>query len=138
MPLPEVKGASGIAICDTYLKYVAVGLDWGFSFSKDLGIFRLHDNNLFSGKEIEKKRMTFSEIFMATGYWMFARHPELQKLSKKLFAKGLGVHWKNKDSNSLCQHLFKNYLPKFSLIEQAEILAMSLYYFIKLYYVEII
>jgi glycosyltransferase involved in cell wall biosynthesis len=69
-PMPEVKGLSGIAICDTYLNLLAVGLDVGVVTTQNLGIFRLHQNNRFTTQEDNKKRELFSEILLATAYWM--------------------------------------------------------------------
>lgn len=135
-PMPEVKGTSGIAICDTYLKLVAVGLGTGYSFPKNLGIFRLHSNNLFSTQQINQKRQVIAEIFIATGYWMLVKFPELHKLGKKLFSKGLGTYWKIGYMNAMCNSFLKDHKLDVPLLEQLEVKVIAFYYFLKLHRTE--
>lgn len=132
-PLPEVSGSSGIAICDTYLKLVAVALGEGYSYPKNLGIFRLHNSNLFTTQELQQKRQVFAEILIATAYWILFRFPHLRKLSKKLFSKGLGTYWQSRKKANFDPSFLQLHAINLSLFEKIEVQLMSLYYFFKLY-----
>lgn len=138
LPMPEDKGRSGIAMCDTYLKLVAVSLGVGYSFPKNLGIFRLHSNNLFSTQQVNQKRQVVAEIFIATGYWILAKFPELHKLGKKLFSKGLGTYWKNGNADEMGNKFLKDHQLNLPPLEQIEIRAMAFYYFLRLHYTKFV
>jgi glycosyltransferase involved in cell wall biosynthesis len=137
-PMPEVKGLSGIAICDTYLNLLAVGLDVGVVTTQNLGIFRLHQNNRFTTQEDNKKRELFSEILLATAYWMRIKFPEFGKLSKKLFSKGLANYFGSKNSDEIFEKMIKEYLSGISLLDKLEVGLMTLYYLLKLLSLKVI
>ena len=131
-PIPEVKGLSGIAICDTYLNLLVVGLGIGVVTTQNLGIFRLHQNNRFTTQEANKKRKIFSEILIATAYWIRIKFPEFGKLSKKLFSKGLGIYFRSKSSNETFDKMIKEHLSNISFLDRLEVGLMTFYYFLKL------
>lgn len=137
-PMPEVRGLSGIAICDTYLNLLAVGLGVGVVTTQQLGIFRLHQNNRFTNQEDNKKRKIFSEILLATAYWMRIKFPEFGKLSKKLFSKGLGNYFQSKNSDETFEKMIKEYLSGISLLDKLEVGLMTLYYLLKLLSLKVI
>ncbi|MBD2166679.1 glycosyltransferase [Calothrix membranacea FACHB-236] len=130
-PLPEIKGFSGTAISDLYIKYLAIGLGTGYVSKKKLGIFRLH-NNIYSNPEISinKKRKMYAEINMITAYWMRVKFPAFSKLSKKLFCKGLANYLRIQGSEY--EEVIKDYLSTVGFIEKIEITWKTFYYFIKL------
>jgi len=137
-PLPEVKGFSGLAICDLYLKYIAVGIGTGYSSKKNLGIFRIHDKNRYTTQEINNKRNIDAEILMVSGYWMLVQFPSFSKLSKKLFSKGLANYLRSDNHKITYRDYIKKYIFKISLIDKFKMLSMTIYYFIKLGYVDLI
>lgn len=131
-PLPEAKGMSGLAICDTYLNLLAAGLGTGYVTKRNLGIFRRHDENRYTTQTIRKKRSISGEILIATAYWMRLNFPEFRKMSRKLLAKGIGRYLAGSDSNTDCQTLTQEYFAKTSLLEAVEIRLASLYCLLKL------
>lgn len=131
-PLPEIAGFSGLAICDTYLKYLAVGQGKGCKTHEDLGIFRIHSANLFTNQEILRKRTVFSEIFIASGYCVRKQWPEFSKMGNKLFSKGFGTYLKIGNENPHCTQLVKEYFAGLSRFDKSKIYLTSLYYFFKL------
>jgi glycosyltransferase involved in cell wall biosynthesis len=136
-PLPEVRGFSGLAICDAYIKYLAVGLGIGCVISKNLGIFRLH-NNIYSTQGVGKKRKMYAEIYIVTGYWMQVKFPQFSKLSKKLFSKGLATYLRSKSNELNYQEVIKDYLSNISYAENLEVGLKVFYYFIKLGFVKFV
>lgn len=137
-PLPEVKGLSGLAICDAYLKLLAVGLGVGCASKRNLGLFRIHQSNLYTTQEINKKRMISAEISIATAYWMRVNFPEFTKLSQKLFAKGMGTYLKSRTPNKNLDELIKDYRSSIAVSEKFEINCMALYYFLKLHFTQLV
>ncbi len=137
-PLPEIKGFSGLAICDLYLKYVAVGIGTGYSSKKNLGIFRIHNNNRYTTQEINNKRSIDAEILMVSGYWILVKFPSFSKLSEKLFSKGLANYLRSKYHKIDYSIFIKEYIFKISFINQCKLLFMTVYYFIKLGYMSLI
>ncbi|MBW4693750.1 MAG: glycosyltransferase [Lyngbya sp. HA4199-MV5] len=131
-PLPEVKGSSGLAICDTYINLLAVGLGTGYVTKQNLGIFRKHLENRYTMQETSKKRGISAEILIATGYWMSVRFPEFRKLSRKLLSKGRGRYLASNYSNADCEKMASDYLSNTSLLETLEIRLATLYCFLKL------
>ncbi|BDA72017.1 probable glycosyl transferase [Rivularia sp. IAM M-261] len=138
-PLPEVKGFSGMAITDLYIKYLVVGLGIGFSIKNNLGVFRLH-NNTYSNSTIsqDKKRRMYAEINMITAYWMRVNFPEFSKLSKKLFTKGLATYWRSKNNEVNYDELIKKYFSLVPFMESFEANLKSFCYFIKLGFVPLL
>ena len=131
-PLPEVEGYSGIAITDLYIKYLAVGLGTGYASTKNLGIFRLHDNNVYSTEGIVKKRKLFAEIHILSAYCMRAKFPTFSKLSKKLFSKGLATYLKLQNHENHYEDTIRKYFFNTYLVEKLEIACKTLYYWIRL------
>jgi len=137
-PLPEIKGFSGLAICDLYLKYVAVGISTGYSSKKNLGIFRIHENNRYTTQEINNKRSIDAEILMVSGYWMLVKFPSFSKLSQKIFSKGLANYLRSNNQKINYSDCIKKYIFKLSIIDQFKMLSMTIYYFIKLGFVHLV
>lgn len=135
-PLPEIKGFSGMAITDLYIKLTAVGAGTGCVTIKDLGIYRIH-NSFYTTLALGRKKRAFAEMHVATGYWMKIRFPQFGKLSKKLVAKGYGAYLNSKDLNiesvdADCEVTLRDYSASLSLLEKVEMYLMIFYYFTKL------
>ena len=131
-PLPEAKGASRMAITDLYFKYLAVGLGVGCSTKRNLGIFRLHNNNTYTGQELTKKRKFYTEIHITTGYYMQVNFPKFTKLSQKIFSKGFATYLRNQNHDINSGKLIKDYFDFLSLTEHIEVRIKTIYYFFKL------
>jgi len=131
-PLPEVKGFSGAAINDFYIKYVAVGLETGCTSKKNLGIFRMHSSNAFSTQGFTRKRKVYAEMYIVTAYWMRVKFPQFSKLSQKLFAKGLATYFKSKGDDLDYHKVICQYFSIASYPEKFAVGWKSMYYFIKL------
>jgi glycosyltransferase involved in cell wall biosynthesis len=131
-PLPEVKGFSGAAINDFYIKYVAVGLKPGCTSKKNLGVFRMHSSNAFSTQGFARKRKVYAEMYLVTAYWMRVKFPEFSKLSQKLFAKGLATYFKSKGDDLDYQKVIRQYFTLASYPEKFAVAWKSMYYFVKL------
>ncbi|NJR59651.1 MAG: glycosyltransferase [Cyanobacteria bacterium CRU_2_1] len=130
-PLPEVRGTSGLAICDTYINLLAAGLGVGCVTVRNLGIFRFHQNNLYTTQEFDKKRKIRAEILITTAYWIRVRFPEFSKLSKRLFVRGFGTYLKSRSRNESCEEMKRDYLSKIAFQEKVEISLLTFYYLIK-------
>lgn len=137
-PLPEVKGISGMAITDAYIKYLAVGLTTGCVANKDLGIFRIHNNNTYSNQIVSKKRKVYAEVYLMTAYWMQINFPKFSKLSKKLFSKGWANYLRVKNNDLKYDEEIKDYLSSVTYTEKFEITLKTFYYFIKLSFVSLV
>jgi glycosyltransferase involved in cell wall biosynthesis len=131
-PLPELKGLSGAAINDFYIKYIAVGLETGCSSKKNLGLFRVHSSNAFSTQSFLRKRAVYAEMYLLTAYWMRINFPEFSKLSQKLFAKGLATYFKSKGAGLDYRKVIQGYFAIASYPEKLEVGWKSAYYFLKL------
>lgn len=136
-PLPEVRGSSGLAISDAYIKLLAVGLGKGCQVNRNLCVFRLH-NNLYSDTKPENKRKIAAEIYIATAYWMRINWLEFEKLSNKLLARGFGLYLKNRNKDMNCEKFISDYLSSVSLMKRLKIFLMTYYYFAKLSFVKMI
>ena len=135
-PLPEVKGLSGMAITDLYMKLPATGLGVGYVTKQNLGIFRLHDN-FYSTLGLDKKRRMFGEIYTTTGYWMDINFPEFEKVNMKIITKGYATYLKSnymlkEINNADCGLMFKEYLAKADLLKRTKASLMVIYYSLKL------
>lgn len=137
-PLPEIRGKSGLAVCDNYLKMISVGLGKGIRTKQDLGVFRVHYQNLYSLQKKDSKREICAEIFLATACCLARYSQEFDLLSDKMFAKGLGTYWRTKKDNDCCEELISEYFSGISGINKLSVLLKSFYYFLKLQYIEII
>ena len=131
-PIPEVKGISGIAITDIYVRTLLVGLSAGYVTTKDVGIYRFHDN-YYKNLNISKKRRVFGEIYTATGYWMHTNFPEFKKISRKFLSKGFSTYLSsnysmNESADADCRQMLNNYLKQISLLEQLETYLLIFYY----------
>jgi glycosyltransferase involved in cell wall biosynthesis len=131
-PLPEVKGFSGAAINDFYIKYVAVGLETGCTSKRNLGVFRIHSSNAFSTQGFSRKRKVYAEMYLVTAYWMRVKFPEFSKLSQKLFSKGLATYFKSKGDDLDYQKIIRQYFAMVSYPEKFAVGWKSMYYFVKL------
>jgi glycosyltransferase involved in cell wall biosynthesis len=131
-PLPEVKGFSGAAINDFYIKYIAVGLETGCTSGKNLGLYRIHSSNAFSTQSFSRKRKVYAEMYLLTAYWMRVKFPEFSKLSQKLFSKGLATYFKSKDDDLNYQKVIRHYFDMSSYSERFALAWKSMYYFVKL------
>jgi glycosyltransferase involved in cell wall biosynthesis len=141
-PLPEIKGFSGMAITDLYVKLLAVGLGTGYVTVQDLGVFRLH-NNLYSTLDLNRQRRFFGEIHTTTGYWIKINFPELLKISVKLISKGYATYLKSdylmgKSSDADCEKMIRCYLSKISLPEKLKVYLVIAYYSLKLTFQDVV
>ncbi|MBD2038535.1 glycosyltransferase family 2 protein [Leptolyngbya sp. FACHB-321] len=130
-PLPEIKGFSGMAITDIYIKLLAIGLGVGCVTTQELGIYRFHDNFYKTLDPIKKRRM-FAEIYTTTGYWMGNRFADFSKMSKKLLARGFGAYLssdylRGKSTDADCEAMVANYLEKAPLFTKTEVRFMIAY-----------
>lgn len=133
-PLPEIKGVSGLAICDFYLRIVAAWLGTGIKSEDYLGVFRRHSNNLYTTQKPNKRRKSDCEILLFTAYYLLVNHPELAKLSRKLLSKAICLHWHvNKDRFDYSDIIHKC-RSKFSYVEQLKISTKAFFYSVKLKY----
>jgi glycosyltransferase involved in cell wall biosynthesis len=136
IPLPEVKGISGVAISDLYIKTLAVALGVGRVSKKNLGIYRFH-NNYYTNLDLNKKRRIFGEINVSTGYWMAKNFPELDKISKKFLAKGYAAYLisnysKDNFADADCREMLKKYLANCSLWKRLDVYLLIAHYYIRL------
>ena len=135
-PLPEIKGLSGVAISDLYIKTIAVGLSAGYVSTRNMGVYRLH-NNYYKNLDLDKKRRMFGEINTATGYWMSQKFPEFVKISRKFLSKGFSTylsshHAKQESSDADCNQMLKDYLNRSSPLEKLKVYLLIVYYHSKL------
>ncbi|MDV3353321.1 glycosyltransferase [Leptothoe sp. LEGE 181152] len=136
-PMPEVRGKSGIAINDMYIKLLAVGLGTGYQTERNLCIFRLH-NNIVSSTDFVNRRKVGAENYIATGYWIKTKGPEFEKLSDKLLAKGVSLKKKSQITDQVFTNLVKDYLAKTSFLNRIKMNLMVIYYSFKLYFAEMV
>lgn len=135
-PLPEIKGLSGMAIDDFYIKLVAVGLGIGYSTVKNLGVFRIH-NSYYSGLEISKRKRMYAELYTTAGYWIKINFPEFSKISAKMISKGYAAYLhsnylKGVSTDADCDKMIKDYLSKVTIPEKFKVCAMVVYYYLRL------
>jgi glycosyltransferase involved in cell wall biosynthesis len=131
-PLPEVKGFSGVAINDFYIKYIAVGLETGCVSGKNLGVYRIHSSNAFSTQISSRRRKVYGEMYLLTAYWMRVKFPEFSKLSQKIFSRGLATYFKSKDGDLDYRKVIAQYFNMSSYPEKFALTWKSLYYFVML------
>ncbi|MBD2112387.1 MULTISPECIES: glycosyltransferase family 2 protein [Cyanophyceae] len=131
-PLPEIKGLSGMAITDLYIKNLAIGLSPGCVTKENLGIYRFHDN-YYSNLDIDKKRKMFGEIYTTTGYWIQKRFPEFKSISQRIVTKGFATYLSSKyvssnPTDADCPLMFESYMRSLSLPEKLQSLLFLSYY----------
>ncbi|MFG6099690.1 glycosyltransferase [Leptothoe sp. ISB3NOV94-8A] len=136
-PMPEVRGKSGVAISDLYIKLLAVGLGTGYQTERNLCIFRLH-NNIFSETDFTNKRKIGAEISIATGYWIRAKGPDFESLSNKLLAKGVSLKKKSQVNDQSFSKLIEDYFSQSNLLEKIKLNFMVTYYLLKLSFVKMV
>lgn len=137
-PLPEVKGFSGLAICDFYLRIVAVWLGIGIKSEDYLGVFRLHENNLYTTQAITKKQKTDCEILLFTAYYLSLNYPEVSNLSHKLLSKSVCLHWHiSNDQFNYCEVINKC-IARLSYLEKSNVFLKAILYSIKLRFSKLI
>lgn len=146
-PLPEIKGFSGIAITDIYIRNVAVSLSAGCVTTENLGVYRFH-NNYYKSLDTDKKRRVFGEIYTTTGYWLRKNFPDLAKVSQKFLAKGIatfksGQHsglaekiLKNTDAD--CEQMLRCYVENSGLFEKIKLYVLIRFYQLKLMYRDLV
>ena len=135
-PLPEIKGISGVAISDLYIKTTAVGLGIGWVTTENLGVYRLHEN-YYKTLNLDKKRRMFGEINTMTGYWMEENFSGFGKIGKKFLTKGfatyLSSHYSKQESaDADCAQTLTSYLNKCSPLEKIETYLFISYYRLRL------
>ncbi|WP_017297392.1 glycosyltransferase family 2 protein [Nodosilinea nodulosa] len=131
-PLPAIKGLSGMAITDLYIKTPAVGLSLGYRTTKNLGVYRFH-NNYYKNLNVDKKRRMFGEIYTTTGYWLKQNFPELGKISQKFLAKGYATYRSSsyasdRCADADCDQMLQTYLAQSPWLTRLEIYLMIAYY----------
>ncbi|MBT9314740.1 glycosyltransferase [Leptothoe spongobia] len=137
-PLPEVKGISGLAICDFYLRIVAVWLGVGIKSEDYLGVFRFHSNNLYTTQAITKKQKTDCEILLFTAYYLCINYPELAKLSSKLLSKAICLHWHVRKNDFNYSEIIHKCQASLSYSERSTIFPKAIVYSAKLRFSKLI
>lgn len=132
MPLPEIKGISGVAISDLYIKTLAVALGAGRVTKRELGLYRFH-NNYYTNLSLDKKRRVFGEINVSTGYWINKKFSEFGRIGKKFLAKGyatyLSSHYtENQATDADCDRMLQDFLAQSSLLKRIETQVLIAYY----------
>ncbi|MBE9109961.1 glycosyltransferase family 2 protein [Nodosilinea sp. LEGE 07298] len=135
-PLPEIKGLSGMAITDLYIKLPAVGLSAGYVTKENLGIYRFH-NNYYKNLDLSKKRRMFGEIYTTTGYWISRNFPEFKAIGRKILGKGFATYLSStyttqQVTDADCQAMLDDYLSSSSIFEKLKITLTIFYYRIRL------
>ncbi|HSM80720.1 MAG TPA: hypothetical protein VLS96_03485, partial [Nodosilinea sp.] len=129
---PAIKGLSGMAITDLYVKTPAVGLSLGYITTANLGVYRFH-NNYYKSLNVDKKRRMFGEIYTTTGYWIKQNFPELGKISQKYLAKGYATYRsssyaQDRCADADCDQMLQTYLAQSPLLQRLKIYLMIAYY----------
>ncbi|MEA5448616.1 glycosyltransferase family A protein [Leptolyngbya sp. CCNP1308] len=135
-PLPEIKGLSGVAISDLYIKILAVGLGTGYVSKENLGIYRFH-NNYYKNLDLSKKRRMFGEINTTTGYWISKNFPEFRAISQKILGKGFATYLSStyttqQVADADCQAMLDDYLSSSSIFDRLKTTLIIFYYRIRL------
>lgn len=135
-PLPEIKGVSGMAITDLYMKSLAAGLGKGYKTTKELGIYRFHDN-YYNSLDVDKKRRMFGEIYTTTGYWMKKRFTGFEKVSKKFVSKGFATYLSSSYKKDLvtdadCRQMYTDYSSDMNILRRLSVYLLTLLYWGKL------
>lgn len=131
-PLPEIKGLSGMAITDLYIKTLAVGISQGCATKENLGIYRFHDN-YYKNVDLNRKRRLFGEIYTTTGYWIQKNFPDYRVIGEKLLVKGFATyrssqHFPETPENANCDRMFMTYLHSLSLVGKARLWLIYSYF----------
>ncbi|MEA5466111.1 glycosyltransferase family 2 protein [Leptothoe sp. PORK10 BA2] len=137
-PLPEVKGHSGLAICDVYLRTVAVWLGIGIKSEEYLGVFRFHESNLYTTQGITKKRRTYCEILLFTAYYLLLNYPELSRLGQKLLSKGICLHWNVRNNNFNYDNIISKSQSKMSYLVRSSLYIRATLYSMKLKFSDLV
>ena len=137
-PLPEVKGVSGLAICDFYLRIVAVWLGIGIKTEDYLGVFRLHENNLYTTQAVAKKQKTDCEILLFTAYYLSINYSALKKMSSKLLSKSICLHWHVSSGDFDYSDVIDKCKSEFSYLERLTVLLKASLYSVKLRFSKLI
>lgn len=132
MPLPEIKGISGVAISDLYIKTLAVALGVGRVSKRELGLYRFH-NNYYTNLNLDKKRWVFGEINVSTGYWINKNFPEFNRIGRKFLAKGYATYLssryiENQATDADCDRMLQEFLAQSSWSKRIETQALITYY----------
>ncbi|MEC4987389.1 MAG: glycosyltransferase, partial [Oscillatoria sp. PMC 1068.18] len=67
LPMPQ---GETVSLSDNYIKFAALSLTKGFALSKELSIQRIHNNNIFTNRQDEKKQKLRAKIDILTAYWL--------------------------------------------------------------------
>lgn len=135
VPLPEVKGTTGLAISDLYIHTLAIGLSTGYCTKQNLGIYRLHEVN--TDLTFHQRRRRAGEININTGYWIEKKFPQFRDISNKFVSKGFATyksshHLGSRKAEVSCEELLEAYLSKASSLMKLKILSMIFYYWVRL------
>ncbi len=128
LPMPMAKTLKTAA--DRYTKLMALALSKGFFLDEELTIQKIHGDNAYTAMSGKQKLRARGFTFSA--YWMKANLPEFTKFTNKVFAKGLGIYWRNGGVEAEYTEVINNYLSNASLLERFEIGLRALYHRLKL------
>ena len=137
-PLPEIKGFSGLAICDFYLRILAASLGVGIKSEDYLGVFRRHTNNLYTTQAITKKQKTDCEILLFTAYHLSLNYSELKRLSRKLLSKAICLHWHVSNDQFNYHEVINKCIARLSYLEKSNVFLKAILYSIKLRFSKLI
>jgi len=127
-PIPEDRKTD---VGDTYTAMTSVFLSKGCVIDKTLSVYRLHDNNAYSTRQIDKQRETFAKLRIATAYWLRRNFPMFSKYNNMLFSKGLACFWLIENADVRDRKFIREYFSYLSIPEKILVLVKSLYYFQK-------
>lgn len=130
LPIPEDQKTKTY-VGDTYMSMGCVFQSKGCVIRKKLSIYRLHGNNAYSNRQIDKSRETFAKVHITTGYWLRTNFPGLSTYTNTFFAKGLGCFYLIKNRDARSRKFIEDYFAYLSIPEKILVFLKSWYYFQK-------
>jgi glycosyltransferase involved in cell wall biosynthesis len=124
LPLPK----GNRYVDDLYLKFTAIALEKGCVIKGNLGIFRLHENSLYTTQPLNKKYQRGILMDINSAYLIRFRFSELWRLADKFLCRGIGAALKIGYSDHEIKKTLHDYLANISLIEKITLVHKILYY----------
>ncbi|MEC4984730.1 MAG: glycosyltransferase [Oscillatoria sp. PMC 1076.18] len=128
LPMPQ---GETVSLSDNYIKFAALSLTKGFALSKELSIQRIHNNNIFTNRQDEKKQKLRAKIDILTAYWLRINFPSISKFTNNYFSGGLSLYRKINSNDAECKVIIKEYLSLLNLLEKIENHLRIFYYSLK-------
>jgi glycosyltransferase involved in cell wall biosynthesis len=104
LPMPT---ASGIAMCDNFLKFAAMALGSGFYMGRSLALQRIHGNNILTFRKDRKQLQ--ARIKVHTAFWLRQQFPVTQALSDKLLSAGIAQFLTTGGFDDQCKSYSRDY-----------------------------